>query len=445
MTTSLKPYSWQTRFWDRWDRTASRRILISAPTGAGKTMAAVKLFDEYPQVIISGPGMSLEPWLRDVPSLAFIDQGPRKTMSKKAAARIEAALNAPVVFMTPQVLQKWCDQLPPLKRRLLISDEAHMYDDPATQRSEWLHRYLTSRPQTDFLPLTATFLRKEVRDVWSLANIMCPEQFPGRWEEGEHRRISFSFLSKFCQRDPDMGFFFGAKLDKLPELKERLRHFVEFVEPEEVLLSAPKAQISLSAAPREDLIDDIANSLAESKCVMFEHVAVAEAYAAQLGWPCFHSDNSTTEQRVAAIAKLRADYQSGKQANFVGCWRSFQESVDLAWVEKTLLFEPPTTPGQVEQLMGRWERPSPAQRVPAIVSIEASPGAMKRLGVLQERSSQADAVQGISPKVAGLLAAVKTQQFAPVVLALAADYDPDIDYAIRMIDGEYDDDSGELG
>jgi len=445
MPTDYTPYPWQTRFWNRWDRTGSRRILISAPTGAGKTMAAEKLFDQYPQVVISGPGMSLEPWMRDVPSLAYIDQGPRKAMSKKAAARIEAALNAPVVFMTPQVLQKWADKLPKLSRRLLVSDEAHMYDDPATQRSEWLCRYLTDRPQVDFLPLTATFLRKEVQDVWSLGNIMCPEQFPGVWKEGEHRRISFSFLSKFCQRDPDMGFFFGARLDKLPELKERLRNFVEFVEPEEVLLSAPKAQISLTSMPREELIDDIATSLAESKCVMFEHVAVAEAYAAQLGWPCYHSDNSTTAQRVAAIDRLRTDYQAGKQANFVGCWRSFQESVDLAWVEKTLLFEPPTTPGQVEQLMGRWERPSLAQRVPAIVSIEASPSAMKRLGVLQERSSQADGVQGISPKVAGLLAAVKTKQFAPVVLALAADYDADIDYAIRMIDGEYDDESGDFG
>lgn len=442
----MKNYPWQERFWKRWDQTGSpRRILISAPTGAGKTRAAAQLFSQYPRVIITGPGLALEPWKRDVPGLVQLETGPRAGLSKKAQARNEAALQAPAVFMTPALLPKWSDKFPPAKRQLLVLDEAHMYDAPETKRSEWLAVYLAAHPLTDALALTATYMRKEIRDVWSLANIFAPEEFYGKWEDGEHRRIAYSFLSSYCQRDPDMGFFFGARLDKLPALKDKLRSFVEFIEPEEILMTVPKAQPNLSPAPRQELIDDLVSSPAESKCIMFQHQEVAEAFAANIGWPVLHSGTHLAAKRVEALAELRKAYSQGKSANFVGCWGSFSEAVSLAWVEQTLIFEPPTTPGQIEQLMGRFQRPEPAQRVPAIVTFEASPAAMKRLKTLTERANQAEGVQGMSPKTAGLLQMVKDHALAPVALSLAADYDPDIEYAIRFIDGEFDDESGDLG
>lgn len=450
MVVEHTPYSWQLKFWERWEATRQPRILVSAPTGSGKTLAAQHVFSQYPRVLITGPGLSLEPWKREVSDLVQIETGPRAGISKPAKARLEAALAARHIFMTPAVLQKWADKLPPVPRQLLVPDEAHMYDDPNTRRSKWLCTFLRNNLRTDCLALTATFIRKEVRDVWSLSSMLAPWEFPDQWQSGEYdtpRHITYSFLSKYCQRDSEMGYFFGARPEKLPELKERLaKHFVEFVDPAEVLSTAPKAQPRLSDASRDELIEDLKTNPAESKCLLFEHIEVAMAYAAQLGWPCYTSENSTTTQRVAAIDMLRNNYatRSGN-TNFVGTWKCFQEAVSLAWVEHTLLFEPPTTPGQIEQLMGRFERPEPSQRVPAIIVIEASPNAMKRLGVLNERSNQALEIQGISQKAAGLLEAVRAQSVKPITLALAADYDPDLDYAIRFIDGEFDDDqSGDL-
>jgi superfamily II DNA or RNA helicase len=434
-------YPWQIRFAERWDLTAfPQRILVSSPTGSGKTLAAVKAFEGFESVLICGEGLALEAWQRELgtENVARLTEGPRKGQSKKKVAAIQAALASRIIFATPGIWQKWWDKLPPARRRLLVLDEAHMFDAPDTLRSVSLVEWSKAK-NLAMLALTATYVRKEIRDVWSLANIFNPMEFRGQTHTPESTRIvPFQFLMKYCQRDPEMGFFHGAKLDALPELKARLATFVEFVEPAEILNTAPKAQISLSASPQHDIAEEIVNASAGSRCLMFQHVDIATAFASRYGWPVFHSGNSTTEQRVAALAKMRDAYARGEEVAFVGTWGSFNVGVSLAWVERTAIFEPPTTPGQLEQLMGRFQRPEAAQRVPACIVVEASPRALKRLQSLKARAETSNLIQGNSDRVSGLIQKVKDRALAPEILSVVADYDEDLEFALRYLEGDED-------
>lgn len=439
---SFAEYPWQRRFHERWELTQfPQRILVSSPTGSGKTLAAVREFEGFDSILICSEGMTLEAWQRElgVENVARLTEGPRKGQSKKKVAAIEIALASRIIFATPAIWQRWWAKLPPAKRRLLVLDEAHMFDAPDTLRSQHLVDWAQAK-NVAMLALTATFVRKEVRDVWSLANIFDPLEFRAQPQQpGTARMVPFQFLVKYCQRDPEMGFFHGAKLDMLPELKQRLAKFVEFVSPEEILSTAPKSQISLSAASQHDIAEEIVNAQAGSRCLMFQHVDIAMAFASRYGWPVFHSGNSTTEQRVKALSEMRERYAAGEDVAFVGTWGSFNVGISLAWVERTAIFEPPTTPGQLEQLMGRFERPEPAQRVPACIVVEASPRALKRLQSLKVRSETTNLIQGNSDRVSGLIQRVRDRSLAPEVLSIVADYDEDLDYALKYLEGVEDD------
>lgn len=121
----------------------------------------------------------------------------------------------------------WVSWLAALRPRLLIGDEGHYLSNPDSARSR-AFRWLAWRcPRT--LILTGTPLPNKPGDLWSLINILWPDEFPSRFEFGtryaypvkERGRWVYKGarnLDELHQRLKEKGFIRRRKADVLSDL-----------------------------------------------------------------------------------------------------------------------------------------------------------------------------------------------------------------------------------
>lgn len=196
MQTQLYPYQSEDC---RRIRDLDGTCLLANEVGTGKTLtmlyAAWKYLDADPgPVVCVVPAHLKEVWRRQAQQ--HLGQRVRVLSHERVPADMPAPLDRRQTYVinydvltpsnwkarTPPPEDSWVSWLAAQKPRLLIGDEGHYLSNPDSARTR-AFRWLARRtPRTSVL--TGTPLANKPNDLWSVANILWPHEYPSRFDFG---------------------------------------------------------------------------------------------------------------------------------------------------------------------------------------------------------------------------------------------------------------------
>lgn len=381
------------------------RHTIVAQTGCGKTAMAIKVAHHAKRILVLCPAIVRYHWCHEFlrwgnrADVGVVEMGrTRKTGTKKALLARDWAFQQPVQIVSYDLLkhidvkQGW---------DMLIIDELHNLGDALSHQSQLVFLFTQCFPNIHILGLTATPIPTNAQQVWFPQWLM-----HGSAEWGKPRPsggLSYKFAREYFEIYQNEYTQFGVgtlREDRRTALQQKIANVASFL---------TRADIS-SDLPPLDCRPLYINNLSESTYVDW-HAALPEDVTHSVIL-CYHRQEAQNVWNLLIAARHRAPFnrilyidgsmppgermltleacEQDSHVTLVATQESLSEGIRLMWAQKVLITEFRRSPGQVTQLLGRFQSVGDSRRPQIEIAIDEDSDGMARL--LLQRVNDINAV-----------------------------------------------------
>jgi hypothetical protein len=339
-----------------------QRAYLAAGVGTGKTPMALRAAQALgaKRILIVTLAMIRRHWARECEKWLGepawpIETGISTKLTKAASIQRDLAYGARIKVVSYDLLP----QIAPETYDMVIIDEAHEIGTATSKQHRTVANFVKACPYATVLLLSATPMPTKVSQLWSQYNVIKPGWAgSARPKTGE---APWAFLARYSHiiRN-DYGASEGLpNLEKMPELYARLAPMTyritrEDIAPEQAPLLVSTLEVPKLHDPVVD-VEEWVNSITSNKLIVLPYyVDTATRLVAQLtkrhevfmvhgGIPTAKRDSILQQAAASPKCILIATQDS------VGV------GVRFMWAEQALIVESRRNPGQVIQLLGRFQ------------------------------------------------------------------------------------------
>jgi hypothetical protein len=332
-------------------------------TGCGKTGISIQTSVELKarRILVVCPAIVRYHWAAEFAKWAdrvdvgIIEMGrSRKSGTKKALLARDWAYMQNVVVVSYDLVKEFSNT----HWDLVIIDECHNLGDPLSKQSKLAGLLRKDNPSAHWLCLSATPIPTNAKQVWYPQYLLHGASVWGK--PAPNGGVSWKFATCFLDitRNEYGTAIGGLREDRRDDLRKLMAARAEFISRTDIASDLPPLDVSPLYTSKvdaefytnwlESLPEDITHA-----CVLTYHIAEAQMVKSLVrDRPVFYIDGTVPTGERHRILEAAA---ASERCVLVGTQEALSEGIRLMWVQKCLITEFRRSPGQVTQLLGRFQ------------------------------------------------------------------------------------------
>lgn len=340
-----------------------RRAYLAAEVGTGKTPMSLRAAHNIGghRILIITLAMIRRNWVREVKTwlgrVAYpIETGRTTKLTKSAAVQRDLAYAADIQVVSYDLLK----HVTPTGWDAVIVDEAHETGSSASKQHRAVRDIVQANPQAAVLFLSATPMPTKVSQLWAQYQILKPG-----WAGSARPKTGdapWAFLSRYSNLERnEYGVAEGLpNLDRMPELYKRLEPMTFRITREDIAPEQPPLLVSALELPKlndpmVDATEWVEKAQSKKLVVLPYYVDTAERIVESLRAINYNVILVNGTIPTAKRDELLQQAAAAERCVLVATQDSVGVGIRFMWCEQALVVEARHNPGQVIQLLGRFQ------------------------------------------------------------------------------------------